>query len=148
MPPQKEEEEAARPPCDWVTLKLMLAGWPPEHRPRQDATELTVSTSTRVSELQRSLEERYGPFSELVLCLDAAPGQPGHLTILDTRRAAAGGGCRISIPSRTLSDCGVWGRRYHRRAEAERAPDPVVRFLYCSFAPGPDDPLLLYHAGP
>lgn len=134
----QEEEEEDAPVLEWVALKLKVVGW------GYTDAEVTLPTSTTTHELRRLLEERHGPFTELAVALDAAPGHPGHTLLLDTRAGAS----TQPAPSATLAECGVWGRRHRRRADAEGAAKPVVRFVYCLFTQGQLDPLLRYDAGP
>lgn len=126
---------------EWATLKLKVVGLGLESH--GDA-EVTLPTSTTIHELRRLLEERHGWFLELAVALDAAPGHAGHTLLLDTRAAAS----LQPAPSSTLAECGVWGRRYRRRVDAEGVANPVVCFVYYAFTQGPDDPLLRFDAGP
>ena len=137
--PKVIKDEKAPPVYEWATLKLKVVSL----ELHGDA-EVTLPTSTTIHELRRLLEERHGWFLELAVALDAAPGHAGHTLLLDTRAAAS----NQPAPSSTLAECGVWGRRYRRRVDAEGAANPVVRFVYYAFTQGPDDPLLRFDAGP
>lgn len=107
----------------WPYMYAQVLGW------KHADAELTMPTSTPLMDLQRTLEERDGPFMDLVLCVDAAHGHPGHTMLLDWRTGSPGPGDQ-SDKRTTLAECGVWGRRHRRRVDAEGAASPVVRFLY------------------
>lgn len=121
------------PAVEWATLKLKLVGCP-----HIEPDLVTLPTTTSLLELRRRLEETHGPFKRLVLSV-------GRAVLLDTTTKERG----PSGASRTLGDCGLWGRRYRSEAEAGADPQPIVHFIQCTFTPGPlSEPLLGYEGGP